>query len=59
VELESVELAFTQDLNFLLDLAADWALHLNMEVSRGTTPDAAASDETLRRRVLGGIAVKF
>ena len=50
----------SQDLNVLLDLAADWAVQLNMELSRGATSAAAAPDEeSLRRRIMGGIAVKF
>lgn len=44
----------TQDLNILFDLANTWAVQLNMEVSRGP----AATDE-IRRRLMGGIAVKF
>ncbi len=58
VEYERLRLMVSQDLSFLLDLAADWAVQLNMELSRG---NAIASDPEggLRRRFLGGIAVKF
>ena len=54
MEYDRVRLELTQDLNILFDLAAQWAVQLNMEVSRGPV----SSDE-LRRRLMGGIAVKF
>lgn len=56
-EYERLRLMVSQDLSFLLDLATDWALQLNMELSRGTAP--AQDPDELRRRFLGGIAVKF
>jgi hypothetical protein len=57
MESERLRLMLTQNLNFLLDLAADWAVQLNMELSRGANPDEL--DDSLRHRFLGGIAVKF
>jgi hypothetical protein len=54
MEFDRLRLELTQDLNILFDLAAQWAVQLNMEVSRGPV----SSDE-LRRRLMGGIAVKF
>jgi hypothetical protein len=54
MEFDRVRLELTQDLNILFDLAAQWAVQLNMEVSRGPV----SSDE-LKRRLMGGIAVKF
>lgn len=54
---ERLELKVSQDLNVLLDLPADWALQLNMELSRGN-PASEGRDE-VRRRVLGGIQIKF
>jgi hypothetical protein len=61
LELQRLQLMLTQDLNILLDVAADWAVKLNMEVSRGSVLSAAdpAGDDELRRRILGGFAVKF
>jgi hypothetical protein len=62
MEYERLQLLLNQNLNILLDLASDWTVQLNMELSRG---GAAASsygsiaDERVRRRILGGIAVKF
>ncbi len=62
VDVERLRLQLTQDLGFLMDLTADWAVQLNMELSRGPVTDAAGSvthDDELRRRLMGGIAVKF
>jgi len=60
LEVQRLQLMLTQDLNILMDVAADWAVKLNMEVSRGSMlfEDPAHSDD-LRRRILGGFAVKF
>jgi hypothetical protein len=57
MESERLRLMLSQNLDFLLDLASDWVLQLNMELSRGANPDAL--DDELRHRFLGGIAVKF
>ncbi len=61
MEYERLQLMVNQDLNFLLDLASDWAVQLNMELSRsgGTSPSGSLGDDRVRRRILGGIAVKF
>ncbi|MDX1501929.1 MAG: carboxypeptidase-like regulatory domain-containing protein [Thermoanaerobaculia bacterium] len=60
VDLERLQLSLTQDLGILRSLAADWAVHLNMELSRGSTPETAARrEEELRKRLTGGIAVSF
>jgi hypothetical protein len=61
MEFERLQLMVSQNLNFLLDLASDWALQLNLELSRGGTVTSAGSlaDDKVRRRILGGIAVKF
>jgi hypothetical protein len=59
VEFDRLQLMLSQDLNFLWNLAAQWALQVNMELSRGTAPYLASSDTQLHRRILGGIAVKF
>ena len=64
MELERLQLMLTQDLGILSQVASAWAVHLNMEVSRGTSPedpDAAAlyDDEELRKRVMGGVSVSF
>lgn len=61
LEVERLELMLTQDLNVLLDLATDMAVRLNMELSRGTSPFMAdeGSHDELRKRLLGGIAVRF
>lgn len=54
---ERLQLKLSQDLNILLDLPADWALQLNMDLSRGNP--AEADQDAIKKRVLGGIAVKF
>jgi hypothetical protein len=63
MELDRVRLMLTQDLGFMFDLASDWAVQLNMELSRGPISSTAASNSSheneLRRRLMGGIAVKF
>lgn len=59
VDLERLRLQLTQDLGFLMDLTADWAVQLNMELSRGASSDLASKEDELRRRLMGGIAVKF
>ncbi len=61
MELERLQLMLSQDLNVLMRLAADWAVHLNFEVSRGSLPftlQSSTGDE-VRRRVTGGLSVKF
>ena len=61
IEVERLRLRLTQDLGFLMDLAADWAVQLNMELSRGpmSSADGVDREDELRRRLMGGIAVKF
>jgi len=55
MEFDRVRVMLTQDLNILFDLANQWAVQLNMEVSRGPV----STDDEVRRRLMGGIAVKF
>lgn len=61
MEVQRLQVMLTQDLNILLDLAADWALKLNMDFTRGASLYGTDSldDDSLRRRVLGGFAVRF
>jgi len=56
---ERLQLVVNQNLNFLLNLASDWAVQLNMELSRGFDPSTRIASDSVRRRILGGIAVKF
>jgi hypothetical protein len=58
MDTERLRLRVSQDLGFLMDLATEWAVQLNMELSRGTLP-SGQSDSELRHRFLGGLAVKF
>lgn len=60
MEVDRLRLMLTQDLKFLFDLASDWAVQLDMEISRGPVSTTSSShDSELRRRLMGGIAVKF
>lgn len=59
IEFERLQLVLNQNLNFLLNLASDWAVQLNMELSRGFDPNTGLASDGFRRRILGGIAVKF
>ncbi len=60
IALERLQLMLTQDLGAIHRLASDWAVHLNMEVSRGTTPETSSfDDDELRKRLTGGLAVRF
>jgi hypothetical protein len=61
MEVDRLRLMLTQDLKFLFAMASDWAVQLDMEISRGPVSTATSSghDSELRRRLMGGIAVKF
>jgi hypothetical protein len=60
LELERLQLGVTQDLSVLRNIAANLALHLNMEISRGGSSDTSVLElEELRKRVTGGVAVRF
>jgi hypothetical protein len=60
LEINRLQLMLTQDLGILQRVATDLALLLNMEVSRGSTPDGSPyADDELRKRIMGGVAVKF
>jgi len=63
MDVERLELMLTQDLNFLLNMATEMAVQLNMQVSRGSWPfvtDASQQDkDEVRKRLMGGIALRF
>lgn len=61
LELERLQLMLTQDLAVLSSMAADWALQLNMELSRGLVPNSGhpVSPDDIRQRITGGVAVSF
>jgi hypothetical protein len=62
MQFDRLELMLSQNLNFLFDVSSDWIVQLNMELTRGgafTPADSGLEDERVRRRILGGIAVKF
>lgn len=59
LEVERLQVMLTQDLNVLLDLASNWAVRLNMELSRGSTPYTLTVDNELYKKLTGGISVSF
>ena len=59
VEMEKLELMLTQDIDLLSSLASQLALQLNMEVSRSLGDVELFDGEELRKRIMGGLAVKF
>lgn len=58
LDLDRLRLFITQDLRRVLGLSSDWALLLDMQLSRGGELDRV-SDNALRRRIVGGVAVRF
>lgn len=59
VEMQRLQLMLTQDLNILVDVASKWAVRLNVELSRGSTPYTLTPDDELRKKLTGGISVSF
>ena len=56
---ERIQLVLTQDLPWVTGLQ-NWALQLEMQLSRGHVPIESSHDpDQLRRRVVAGIAVRF
>lgn len=58
MDLERLQLMLSQDLD-VLEIATDLALHLNFEVSRGQSPYTLEPSEALRRRLTGGVTLRF
>jgi hypothetical protein len=58
VDLDRLQLQVTQDLRALIGLATDWALLLDMQLSRGSDAYHEEAD-ALRHRVVGGLSVRF
>jgi hypothetical protein len=59
VDLQKVQLKVTQDLDYFLASLGDWAVLVNVELSRGDLAYGRALADDLHRRVAGGIAVRF
>jgi hypothetical protein len=60
VDLEKVQLKVTQELDYFLEtLGTEWAVLVNVELSRGDLAYGRALADDLHRRVAGGIAVRF
>ncbi|REK03640.1 MAG: carboxypeptidase regulatory-like domain-containing protein [Acidobacteria bacterium] len=59
-DMDRLQLMVTQGLGGLLGAAGlNWDLLLDMQVSRGSDPFELADADELRRRVVGGVAVRF
>lgn len=56
---ERLQVLLSQDLDVLVDLAADWAVQLDLELSRGALPTAGIAEDALRKQVMGGFSVSF
>ncbi|MEL7059750.1 MAG: carboxypeptidase-like regulatory domain-containing protein [Acidobacteriota bacterium] len=56
---QRLQLMLTQDLSALVDMATRWAVRLDMEVSRGTSPYTLTIDDELRKKLTGGFSVSF
>jgi hypothetical protein len=64
VEMQRLQLLLTQEFDFLHQLASDFAVQLNMELSRGLLPFSTHladwdDPQAVRSRVTGGFAVGF
>ena len=58
--LERLQVMLTQDLGILGVVASDLSVHVNMELSRGYTPETSLDDDDeIRKRLTGGISLKF
>ncbi len=57
--LEKLQLKLTQELDYFLDLGTEWAVLLNVELSRGDLAYGRELADDLHRRVAGGVAVRF
>ncbi len=59
LEVERLQVMLTQDLSVLADMAANWAVRVNMELSRGSTPFTLTPSGEMRKKLTGGISVSF
>lgn len=59
MELQRLQLMLTQDLKILADLAPNWAVSLNVELSRGSNPYTLTPDDEMRKKLTGGLSVSF
>jgi hypothetical protein len=59
VEMDRLRLLVTQNLRSILGLASDCAVLLDLQLFRGAESYASLPDDEIRRRIVGGIAVRF
>lgn len=59
MEVQRLQLMLTQDLSILADVASNWAVRLNLELSRGATPYTLTDDDEISKKFTGGFSVSF
>jgi hypothetical protein len=58
-EMQRLQLMLTQDLSALANLTSNWALRLNMELTRGSDPYGLTTNDELHKKLTGGVTVSF
>jgi len=59
VDLDKVQVQLSQELDYFFDLGQEWAVLLNVELSRGDLAYGRELADDVHRRVAGGVAVRF
>ncbi|MEM9594440.1 MAG: carboxypeptidase-like regulatory domain-containing protein [Acidobacteriota bacterium] len=59
MEMQRLQLMLTQDLSILANAASNWAVRLNMELSRGATPYTLSTDDETYKKLTGGFSFSF
>ena len=59
LEIDRLQVMLTQDLQILRNFSNQWAVHLNMELSRGATPFTLTAGDDFQKKLSGGISVSF
>lgn len=59
IEVQRLQLMLTQDLNVLANVASNWAVRFNVELSRGATPYTLSNDDEITKKLTGGLSVSF
>ena len=59
MEMQRLQLMLTQDLRVLANAASNWAVRLNMELSRGSSPYTLTADDEMYKKLTGGFSVSF
>lgn len=59
LEMQRLQVMLTQDLDALMNISTNWAVRLNMELSRGATPYRLTTDDEMYKSLTGGFSVSF